>query len=79
PPPSAPAPFNRTTRPCFRTLDIHESLTKISNAVVEAPWPSGQGLKASTPRSGVQTPGNAISTGRGLGFNSRRRRIMQKN
>ena len=45
---------------------------------VEALWPSGQGLKASTSRSGVQTPDNAISTGRDLGFNSRRRRIMQK-
>ena len=45
---------------------------------VEAPWPSGQGLKVSTPRSGVQSPDNANFTGRGLGFNSRRRRIMQK-
>uniref|UniRef100_A0A0D3C3M6 NADH:ubiquinone oxidoreductase-like 20kDa subunit domain-containing protein n=1 Tax=Brassica oleracea var. oleracea TaxID=109376 RepID=A0A0D3C3M6_BRAOL len=52
-------------------------------AVIDAitklpPWPSGQGLKASTPRSGVRTPDNAISTGRGLGFNYRKRRIMQK-
>ncbi|KAG2298390.1 hypothetical protein Bca52824_034862 [Brassica carinata] len=39
---------------------------------------SGQGLKASTPKSGVRIPGDAISTGRGLGFNSWRRRIMQK-
>ncbi|WZZ61116.1 hypothetical protein YC2023_061223 [Brassica napus] len=46
--------------------------------VVEAPWPSGQGLKAFTPRSGVRTPDHAISTGRGLSFNSRRRGIMQK-
>lgn len=38
---------------------------------VEAPWSSGQSLKASTSRSGVRIPDNAISTGGDLGFNSR--------
>ena len=28
---------------------------------MEASWPIGQGLKVSTPRSGVQIPDNAIS------------------
>ncbi|WZZ27925.1 hypothetical protein YC2023_011326 [Brassica napus] len=40
---------------------------------VEALWPSGQGLKASTPRSEVQTSDNAISTGSGQSFNSRKK------
>ena len=39
---------------------------------MEILWLSGQGLKVSTPRSRVRTPDNAISTGRSLGFNSRR-------
>ena len=45
---------------------------------VEALWPSGQSLKVFTPRSGVRTPDNTISTGRCPGFSSRRRQIMQK-
>ena len=35
---------------------------------MEAPWPSNQGLKASTLRCGVRILGNTISTGRGLGL-----------
>ena len=40
------------------------------NNLVETPWPSGQGSKASTPRSRIRIPDNAISIGRGLSFNS---------
>ena len=45
---------------------------------MKAPWPNGQDLKASTLRSGVQIPDNAISTGRGLGFNSRKGELCRK-
>ena len=45
---------------------------------MEALWPSDQSLKASTPTSRVQTPENAIFSGRGVGSIPRKDELCRK-